>query len=95
VLVPALLALGRRGEALEAARRAVADAEQLRHPQSLWRSVAVLSQALAATGDDNGAEEAFNRARTALEAFASGLSPERREPFLAAPAVADVLAFAR
>ena len=95
VLVPALLALGRRGEALEAARRAVADAEQLRHPQSLWRSVAALSQALAATGDDNGAEEAFDRARTALEAFASGLSPERRERFLAAPAVADILALVR
>jgi len=95
VLVPALLALGRRAEALEAARRAVADADRLQHPQSVWRSAAALSQALAATGDDDGAEEAFDRARTALEAFASGLSPERRERFLAAPAVVDVLALAR
>lgn len=46
----------------------------------------------AAVGDDNGAKTAWVTARDTIESFAAGLSEVRRGPFLAAPAVAEILA---
>jgi class 3 adenylate cyclase/tetratricopeptide (TPR) repeat protein len=90
-----LLAQGDAAGAAETLRQALAEAETLKHPPTIWRASGKLAEALYAVGDDSGAEAASNQARSTIDAFASGLSDERRERFLAAPLVADVLTVAR
>ena len=94
VLGSALLQLKRHEEAVGPFRRALAEAEALEHPPSIIRAAGRLREALAATGDDDGAEAAYRRAREALDAFAAGLSDARRERFLQTPVAADVLVLA-
>jgi TolA-binding protein len=91
----ALLAQGDATGAAEVLRRALAEAEALKHPPSVWKASGKLAEALYAVGDDSGAEAASNQARSTLDAFASGLSDARRERFLAAPQVADLITVAR
>ena len=91
----ALLAQGDAPSAAEALRRALAEAETLKHPPSVWKSSGKLAEALYAVGDDSGAEAASNQARSTVDAFAAGLSEERRERFFAAPQVSELLTVAR
>ena len=69
-------------------RQALAEAETLKHPPSVWKSSGKLGGGFVdAVGDDSGAEAASNQARSTVDVFAAGLSEERRERFLAAPQV--------
>jgi tetratricopeptide (TPR) repeat protein len=90
----ALLAQGDASAAADALRQALAEAETLKHPPSIWKAAGKLAEALDAVGDESGAAAAAQRARMMLDAFASGLSDERRERFLAAPQVADLITVA-
>jgi class 3 adenylate cyclase/tetratricopeptide (TPR) repeat protein len=91
----ALLAQGDAQTAAGVLRQALAEAETLKHPPSVWKSSSKLAEALYAVGDDSGAEAASNQARSTIDAFAAGLSEERRERFLAAPQVSELLTVAR
>jgi predicted Zn-dependent protease len=91
----ALLALGDATAAAAVLRQASAEAESLKHPPSIWRTSGKLAEALAATGDDSGAEAAAQRARTTIDSFAGGLSDVRRDRFLTAPQLAELLSVVR
>jgi class 3 adenylate cyclase len=91
----ALLGQGDAAAATDVLRQALAEAEALRHPPSIWNASGKLAEALSTAGDAAGAEAAAQRARATLDAFAADLSEQRRERFLAAPQVADLLAVAR
>jgi predicted Zn-dependent protease len=91
VLGEALLVQGRHEESVQETRAALAEADRLGHPPTQWRAGALLGRTLAAVADDDGAETAFKGARQTLERFADGLSAERRERFLAAAPVQEVL----
>ncbi|HXG76555.1 MAG TPA: adenylate/guanylate cyclase domain-containing protein [Gaiellaceae bacterium] len=81
----ALLELGRAPEAVATLRTALAAAQELRHPQSVWPVAGALARALERAGDDAGAEEALGVARASLDDFAAGLTDDRRARFLASP----------
>jgi len=81
----ALVELGRVGEAVEHLRRALAESQQLAHPPSIWTAAATLARALERADDDDGAEAASTVARGTIATFAGGLSPARRDRFLASP----------
>jgi tetratricopeptide (TPR) repeat protein len=91
VLGEALLRLGRAPVARDTYRQALAEAETLKHPPSIWRAAAGLARSLYAAGDDGGAEAAAGLARRTVEAFAAGLAEERRERFLRTPQLSAVL----
>jgi len=95
VLGAALLKLKREAEGVAELRAALAEAERLGHPPSTWRAAGRLAQALAVTGDDEGAGCAHARAMAVIDAFAAGLTEDRQARFLAAPQVSDVLALGR
>jgi class 3 adenylate cyclase/tetratricopeptide (TPR) repeat protein len=90
----ALREAGRTAEAVDALRQALAEADRLKHPPTIWTAAAALAAALYSAGSDAGAEDALARVRTEIGAFSAGLSEERRERFLSAPQLADLLAFA-
>jgi tetratricopeptide (TPR) repeat protein len=81
----ALLAQDQASVAADCLRQALAEAEQLKHPPSIWQAAGKLAEALYAAGDDSGAEDASRKVRATIEAFAAGLSEERRGRFLASP----------
>jgi class 3 adenylate cyclase/tetratricopeptide (TPR) repeat protein len=81
----ALVELARAGEAVEHLRRALAESQQLAHPPSIWTAAATLARALERAGDDDGAEAAATLGRGTIATFAGGLSPARRDRFLASP----------
>jgi tetratricopeptide (TPR) repeat protein len=81
----ALLKLDRPHDAAEQLRQALADAEDLSHPPSIWTAAAILARALEQAGDDDGADVAAGNVRRVVETFADGLSVPRRQRFLAAP----------
>jgi class 3 adenylate cyclase/tetratricopeptide (TPR) repeat protein len=91
VLGAALLEMG-HPEAVAELRRALAGAERLAHPPSVWRALSLLGRALLARGDDDGAAAALGRAQETVKRFAATLSEERCEHFLAAPRIAEILA---
>jgi class 3 adenylate cyclase/tetratricopeptide (TPR) repeat protein/energy-coupling factor transporter ATP-binding protein EcfA2 len=95
VLGQALAQLGRPEEGTEELRRALAEAEELGSPQIVWQVAGALARALYAAGDDAGAETAAVQAQTTVDAFAATLSDERRERFLQAPQLANLIAIAR
>ncbi len=95
VLADTLSAVGRTGEALREVRTALAEAEKLGHPPSIWQAALKVAQLCDATGDDEGAGVALEQARGTVERFAHELSPDRRERFLQAPQVAAIFASAR
>jgi tetratricopeptide (TPR) repeat protein len=92
VLGRALLQNARKDDALEQLRLAVEVTDRLGGPQGRWQSRAALSEALHATGDDQGAQEAFNDASAIVREVAANLSPERAQRFLAAEPVTQLLA---
>jgi class 3 adenylate cyclase/tetratricopeptide (TPR) repeat protein len=95
VLGAALLEMGRHPEAVTELRRAVAGAERLAHPPSLWRTLNLLGGAMLALGDDDGAAAAFGRAHETVTGFAATLSEERCGLFLAAPGLRQILSAGR
>jgi class 3 adenylate cyclase/DNA-binding SARP family transcriptional activator/tetratricopeptide (TPR) repeat protein len=88
----ALHALGRHQEAVEHLRQATVAAEGLKHPPLSWQAGGALTRALAASGDDNGAQAAAETVRQAVLRFAAGLSEEHRKVFLGALRVQELLA---
>ena len=95
VLGPALLAMGKPGEAVAELRRALAGAERLRHPPSLWRAAAELGAASYSLGDDHGAAAAYRSAQAAIGSFAEALAPERQQRLLAAEPVRSIMGIHR
>lgn len=91
----ALLEMRRAIDGTAELRRALAGAERLGHPPSTWRVAASLATALAATGDDEGAQAAHAQLTTAVDGFATSLSEQRRARFLAAPQLTEALAMGR
>jgi class 3 adenylate cyclase/tetratricopeptide (TPR) repeat protein len=87
----ALCACGRIDEARSELRRALAIAQELRHPPPIWQCEAQLANVLAAAGDDDGATAHAVRARKAVMDLSRTLDATRRQRFLASPAVADVI----
>ncbi|HEX8859852.1 MAG TPA: adenylate/guanylate cyclase domain-containing protein [Actinomycetes bacterium] len=95
VLGAALLAMGKPGEAVAELRRALAGAERLRHPPSLWRAAAELGAASYSAGDDDGAAAAYRTAQATIGSFAEALAPERQQLLLAAEPVRKILGIDR
>jgi hypothetical protein len=91
----ALLAQGQPPVGADCLRQALAEAKQLKHPPSIWRAAAKLAEALYAAGDDSGADGAMRQARETIDAFTAQLSDARRERFLSAPQLADIVAVSR
>jgi class 3 adenylate cyclase/DNA-binding SARP family transcriptional activator len=91
ILGQALLGMGRSRDAVEHLRQALAAANGLKHPPSQWHAGTALTRALAATGDDNGAQAAAEMVRQSVLRFAAGLSEERRDFFLGAGRVQDLV----
>jgi predicted Zn-dependent protease len=92
VLGSALLAMGKPGEAVAELRRALAGAERLEHPPTLWRAAAELGAASYAAGDDHGAAAAYRKAQATIRSFAEALAPQRRRLLLAAEPVREIMA---
>jgi tetratricopeptide (TPR) repeat protein len=87
----ALLDLQRPAEAAVELKRAVALAERLAHPPSIWQTSSWLARALTAVGDDEGAASARLTAGDEIRRFAQTLSDARRARFRGAPPVGDIL----
>jgi class 3 adenylate cyclase len=90
----ALLELRQAANAVTELRRAMAGAERLGHPPSRWRTAFALARALVAVGDDAAAQAASVTAGTTVKGFAQRLSQDRKDRFLAAPSVVEILAAA-
>jgi class 3 adenylate cyclase/tetratricopeptide (TPR) repeat protein/ABC-type oligopeptide transport system ATPase subunit len=91
VLGRALLQMKQHDQAVAELRAALAGAERLIHPPTVWRAWSSLSEALAQTADDRGAGEAYEKAVGTLRAFAGRLAPERAERLLRADPVQEIL----
>jgi class 3 adenylate cyclase/tetratricopeptide (TPR) repeat protein len=94
ILGQALGALGRRREALDSLRSAVAIADELVGQPARWQARAALGHVAYAVGDDETAAAAYGEARKLVEMFAERLSPERAARLLSAPAVEEILSLA-
>jgi tetratricopeptide (TPR) repeat protein len=94
VLGQALARLGRREEAFEALRSAVAISDELVGPPARWHARAALGHAAQAVGDDDTAATAYTQAGGLIESFAGTLAPERAAHLLAAPSVDEILSLA-
>jgi tetratricopeptide (TPR) repeat protein len=95
VLGQALGALGRREQALESLRSAVAIADELVGPPARWQARAALGEVAYAVGDDGVAAEAYSEAATLVETFAATLSPERAACVVSAPAIEEIRSLTR
>jgi hypothetical protein len=91
ILGKALLAMGRREDALRELQEAVRGADMLGSPAARWRARADLAAALDAAGDDDGGESAFREAAGIIREVEASLASERAKRFVAAPQVARVL----
>jgi class 3 adenylate cyclase/tetratricopeptide (TPR) repeat protein len=87
----ALYQLKRPIEAADSLRAALSVADLTRTPGLIWESAHHLSQALAASGDDDSAEEASGKASTTLKLFLDSLSEESRLILLETPQVNEIL----
>ncbi len=91
ILGEALLGMGRSRDAVEHLRQALAAANGLKHPPWQWHAGGALTRALAATGDDNDAQAAAETVRQSVLRFAAGLSEDRRDFFLGAGPVQELV----
>jgi tetratricopeptide (TPR) repeat protein len=91
ILGKALLAMGRRQDALRELQEAVRGADMLGNPAARWRARADLAVALAAAGDDEGEESALRQAAGIIREVEASLASERAKRFVATPQVARVL----
>ncbi len=87
----ALVGSGKGAEATPELRLAVEQSVRLGSPSVRWQAQAALGRALYATGDDNGAAQAFAEAANVIRAMANGLAPARAARFLAAEPIREVL----
>jgi hypothetical protein len=87
----ALAALGQAEHAATSLRLAVAEAEALGHPPTLWPALAALADALEPAGAEAEAERVRARARETAVGFADSLSEERRKHALGLPDVAQLV----
>jgi class 3 adenylate cyclase/tetratricopeptide (TPR) repeat protein len=94
LLGQALSRLGRREEAFEALRSAVAIADDLVGAPARWQARAALGEASYALGDDQTAAAAYDEAAGLLESFAAALTHERKARLMAAPPIDEVLSLA-
>jgi class 3 adenylate cyclase/tetratricopeptide (TPR) repeat protein len=91
VLGQAMLASGKATDAVAGLRLTLEQADRLGSPPLRWRGRAALGKSLYATGDDNGAEQAFAEASTIIKDVAASLTPERSARFLAVEPIREVL----
>jgi class 3 adenylate cyclase/tetratricopeptide (TPR) repeat protein len=91
ILGKALLAMGRRKDALRELQEAVRGADMLGNPAARWGTRADLAAALDAAGDDEGGESALREAAGIIREVEASLAPERAKRFVATPQVARVL----
>jgi class 3 adenylate cyclase/tetratricopeptide (TPR) repeat protein/energy-coupling factor transporter ATP-binding protein EcfA2 len=94
ILGQALVKLGRRDEALQTLRSAVALADELVGPPARWRARATLGKVLYDLGDDDGAAAAYGEARQLVDGFVATLAPERQAKLLTAPDVEEIVSLA-
>jgi class 3 adenylate cyclase/tetratricopeptide (TPR) repeat protein len=94
ILGQALAKLGRRDEALQTLRSAVALADELVGPPARWRARATLGKVLYELGEDDGAALAYHEARELVDGFVATLAPERAAKLSAAPDVEEIVALA-
>ncbi|MGZ4114371.1 MAG: hypothetical protein ACXVQT_04750, partial [Actinomycetota bacterium] len=87
----ALVSLGRAADAVRELTAAVDITATLGSPYGIWRARRELARALERTGNVERAERELHAAAEVIGDVAAGLSPERRERFLRAPAVAEIL----
>lgn len=90
-LAASLERAGQSARAVSELRRALAQAEQLGHPPTLWRSAAALAAALYRTGKDTEAEAAYARARSVIGGFIDALTDEHRSTVTSAPEISEIL----
>ena len=91
ILGKALLAMGRRQDAVGELREAVRGSDALGNPAARWQARANLAAVLAAVGDDEGEESAFREAAGIIREMEASLASERAKRFVATPEVARVL----
>jgi tetratricopeptide (TPR) repeat protein len=91
VLGQALLASGKATDAVAGLRLVLEQADRLGSPPLRWRARAALGKSLYATGDDNGAAQAFAEASVIIQDVAAALTPERSARFLAVDPIREVL----
>jgi Flp pilus assembly protein TadD len=94
VLGQALTKLGRREQAQQTLRSAVAVADELVGPPARWRTRATLGRVLYELGDDNGAAAAYEEARELVDGFVATLAPERAAKLSTAPDVQEIVSLA-
>jgi hypothetical protein len=87
----ALLLAGNAAAAVDELRAARAGAERLLHPPTIWDVESRLGIALAASGNEAASHTAYEAARLSIETFSSRLSAARRESFLNAGQIREVL----
>ena len=86
-----LLATGKGAEAVDALESAIERADRLAAPWLGWQARAAHARALYAIGQEGAAERAFAEATKIIRGISDGLAAERRERFLAAEPVRDVM----
>ncbi|TML18030.1 MAG: tetratricopeptide repeat protein [Actinobacteria bacterium] len=94
VLGQALAKLGRRDEARQTLRSAVALADELVGPPARWRTRATLGRVLYDLGDDDAAATPYAEARELIDGFVATLAPERSARLLTAPDVEEIVSLA-
>jgi tetratricopeptide (TPR) repeat protein len=87
----ALAELGRAEDAATSLRNAMAEAEALGHPPTLWAALSAQAVALEHAGAEAEAERIRARARQAAVGFADSLSEEHRKLVRDVPDVAQLL----
>jgi class 3 adenylate cyclase/tetratricopeptide (TPR) repeat protein len=91
-LARALIRVGKRDEAAEAVRAAVAIDDRLGGPTERWRHRVVLGDVLDAAGDVEGAAAAYREAGEVLGSWTATLSPSHAATVRGAEEVRDLLA---
>jgi class 3 adenylate cyclase/tetratricopeptide (TPR) repeat protein len=90
----ALARVGRRDEALAAARSATVIADELVGPPARWHAQGGLGAVAHAVGDDDAAAAAYQEAARLVETFAVTLAPQRAACLLAAQPIDEILSLA-
>jgi class 3 adenylate cyclase/tetratricopeptide (TPR) repeat protein len=91
VLGQVLLASGKAKDAVASLKVTIEKADRLDSPPLRWRARAAAGKSLYATGDDNGAAQAFAEASTIVNDVAAALTPQRSARFLAVESIREVL----
>ncbi|MDQ6720983.1 MAG: AAA family ATPase [Candidatus Dormibacteraeota bacterium] len=87
----ALMAMGRRQDALRQLQEAVKGADTLGNPAARWQVRADQAAILGAVGDDKGEDKALREAARIIRDMEASLAPERAKRFVATPLIDKVL----